>query len=197
MKYFLVVLCLFIATPAFAQEQVLIGDDFESGGFGGPAIKITQVNKENAVFVGARGGWIINHTFVLGGAGYGLVTRVNANTTDSLHKYIDLGYGGVDLEYVTLSDNLVHLSIELLIGGGGVTYRNVPEDNGEDFNDHHTINGFFILEPTLHANLNVTYFFRLAGGVSYRYVSGLNSTLATNNGLSGVSAVLTLKFGAF
>ena len=31
----------------------------------------TTLNGENAVLVGGRGGWIINHSFVLGGAGYG------------------------------------------------------------------------------------------------------------------------------
>lgn len=79
MKYALFLLFAIITLPVFAQEQTLIGSgEIENGGFGGPVVKVTSINGESAVFVGGRGGWIINHTFVLGGAGYGLVTNVNA-----------------------------------------------------------------------------------------------------------------------
>jgi len=59
------------------------------------------------------------------------------------------------------------------------------------------MDSFFVIEPSVHVNLNVTTFFRIAAGVSYRYVSGLNSTLSTNADLSGPSGVLTFKFGMF
>jgi hypothetical protein len=194
MKYTILFLLSTLTFPVFAQEQTLISGDIESGGFGGPAIKITSINGENAVLAGGRGGWIINHTFVLGGAGYGLVTDVNAKKTDSVHQFIEMGYGGLNLEYIASSDNLIHLSIELLVGGGGIKYK---DENGDRFGDHHSMNGFFVLEPGVNANLNVTHFFRIAGGVSYRYIGGLQSSLSTNTDLSGPSAVLTLMFGKF
>lgn len=194
MKYTIIFLLVLSALPVFAQEQTLINGDIESGGFGGPAVKITSINGENTVLVGGRGGWIINHTFVLGGAGYGLVTNVNANKTDTIHKFIEMGYGGLDLEYIASSDNLIHLSLGLLIGGGCIGYK---DENDDEFNYHRSMTGFFILEPGVNANLNVTHFFRIACGVSYRYVSGSQSSLSTNSGLSGPSAVLTLKFGKF
>jgi hypothetical protein len=194
MRYAILILLAVLTLPVFAQEQTLISGDIESGGFGGPAIKITSINGENAVLVGGRGGWIINHSFVLGGAGYGLVTNVNAKKTDSIHQYLEMGYGGLNLEYIASSDDLIHLSIELLVGGGGIRYK---DENNDEFENHHTMNGFFVLEPGAHANLNVTKFFRIACGVSYRYISGLQSLLSTNADLSGPSAVLTLKFGKF
>jgi hypothetical protein len=198
MKYVYLFLCLILSIPVFAQEETLIGSEIESGGFGGPSLKITQLNNENAVLLGARGGWIINHTFVLGGAGYGLVTRVQAQKTDSIHHTIDFGYGGLDLEYIASSNNLVHLSIGLLVGAGGVGYRNDDDNRYDDIiDDSHPKDAFFILEPNVQANLNVTSFFRIAAGVSYRYISGLQSQLATNTSLDGVSGVLTLKFGKF
>ena len=196
MKYVPFLLLVVLTLPVLAQEQTLIGGDIESGGFGGPAVKVTTLNGETAVFVGGRGGWIINHSFVLGGAGYGLVTNVNAKITDSVHQFIEMGYGGLDLEYIASSDDLIHLSIGLFIGGGGIGYKH-GDDDDDRFDDHHPMKGFFILEPSVHANLNVTHFFRIAGGVSYRYVNGLKSTLSTNTDLSGPSVVLTLKFGKF
>ena len=195
MKYVLFLLLVILTLPVFAQEQTLIGSgDIENGGFGGPVVKVTSINGESAVLVGGRGGWIINHTFVLGGAGYGLVTNVNAKKTDSVHQFIQMGYGGLDLEYIASSNDLVHLSLGLLIGGGSIGFK---DENENLFDNHRTIKGFFVLEPSAHANLNVTHFFRIAGGISYRYVNGLKSPLSTNADLSGLSAVLTLKFGKF
>jgi hypothetical protein len=187
-------LLLVVVFPALSQEQTLIGGDFESGGFGGPVLKVTTVNGVGAVMVGGRGGWIINHSFVLGGGGYSLVTNVKAKLTDSAHQYIELGYGGLDLEYIASSDDLLHLSMGLLIGGGSAGYKN---ENSDSFNQHHSMDSFFVLEPSVHANLNVTHYFRIAAGVSYRYITGLQSVVATNADLSGPSAVLTLKFGKF
>jgi hypothetical protein len=195
MKYVLFLLFVTITLPVFAQEQTLVGaGDIENGGFGGPAVKVTSINGETAVLVGGRGGWIINHTFVLGGAGYGLVTNVRAKNTDFVHQFIHMGYGGLDLEYIASSNDLVHFSLELLIGGGGMGFKDEDDDM---FDNHRTMESFFVLEPSAQANLNVIHFFRIAGGVSYRYVNGLKSPLSTNTDLSGLSAVLTLKFGRF
>jgi hypothetical protein len=194
MKYALFLLLVIFTLPSFAQEQTLINGDIESGGFGGPAVIITSINGETAALVGGRGGWIINHTFVLGGAGYGLVTNVNAKNTDSVHQFIEIAYGGLDLEYIASSNSLVHFSLELLIGGGTIGFK---DENDNGFDNHRTMKEYFVLEPTAHVNLNVTEFFRIACGVSYRYVNGLHSPLSTNADLSGPSAVLTLKFGKF
>ena len=195
MKYALFLLFVIITLPVFAQEQTLIGaGEIENGGFGGPAVKVTIINGETAVLIGGRGGWIINHTFVLGGAGYGLATNVHAKKTDSIHQFIHMGYGGLDLEYIASSNDLIHFSLELLIGGGSIGFK---DENEDIFDNHRTTESFFVLEPSAHANLNVTHFFRIAGGISYRYINGLESPLSTNTGLSGLSVVLSLKFGKF
>ena len=179
---------------AFAQEETLLNGDIESGGFGGPSVRVTNINGESAILVGGHGGWIINHTFVLGGGGYGIVNDVKAKVTDSIHQYIEMGYGGLEFQYIASSDKLLHLSMEVLVGGGGIGYK--PEDN-DVFDSARKHDTFFILEPSVHANLNVTQFFRIAAGVSYRYVSGLKSIVSTNVDLSGPSASLILKFGKF
>lgn len=194
MKKLVFLLVLVFTFSAFAQEATLINGEIESGGFGGPVLKVTTINGENSVMVGGRGGWIINHSFVLGGGGYGLVTDVKPKVSDSIHQYIEMGYGGLELEYIASSNDLLHLSIGMLVGGGGIGYK--YEDNNS-FNSSHNRNAFFVLEPNINANLNVTRFFRIAAGVSYRYVSGLKSAVSTNADLSGPSAVLTLKFGRF
>ena len=194
MKKLVFLLVIVFTFSAFAQEATLINGEIESGGFGGPVLKVTNINGENSVMVGGRGGWIINHSFVLGGGGYGLVTDVKAKVSDSIHQYIEMGYGGLELEYIASSNDLLHLSIGMLVGGGGIGYKYETNDG---FNSMHNKNSFFVLEPNINANLNVTRFFRIAAGISYRYVSGLKSVVSTNADLSGPSANLTFKFGKF
>jgi hypothetical protein len=191
MKKLIFLLVIVFTFSALAQEATLINGEIESGGFGGPVLKVTNINGENAVLVGGRGGWIINHSFVLGGGGYGLVTDVKAKVTDSIHQYIEMGYGGVELEYITSSDDLLHLSMGLLVGAGGIGFKQVDNDG---FMASHKNNSFFVLEPSVNANLNVTHSFRIAAGVSYRYVSGLKSVVSTNADLIGPSANFDIKF---
>ncbi len=79
---FIMVICL-VAFPAFAQEETLIKGDVESGGFGGPVVKMTSLNGQDGILVGGRGGWILNHSFIIGGGGYGLANNVRAKVPGS------------------------------------------------------------------------------------------------------------------
>ncbi len=199
----LLMLSLFTVLPLTAQEEeTLVSGPVESGGFGGPSLRITKINGETAVLVGGRGGWIINHVFMIGGAGYGLVTRNAAKTPGLLgEKDLDVGYGGLEMEYYVNPNDLIHGSVRLLLGGGGVAYR-------EDVmaTSHRDMDGFFVAEPGVSINLNVTHFFRISAGASYRIVTGVDAPtdilghpapLTSNADLSGPSALLTLKFGKF
>jgi hypothetical protein len=160
-KLIFIFLIIVFVVAASAQEQTLVRGKYESGGFGGIVLKVTNINSEHAVFVGGRGGWIIDHSFAFGGAGYGLVTH-------GLSVF-PMGYGGLDFEYFVSSNDLIHLSIGLLAGAGGVGYKD------ETMTGNHR--SFWVLEPSVNANLNVTKFFRIAAGVSYRYVSGVKSVI--------------------
>ena len=83
--------------------------------------------------------------------------------------------------------NLVHFSFYTLIGGGGANY-NEEDQNGDTF---------FVIEPGVNALFNVTDFFRIGGGVSYRLISGVNLDGVSDTDLSGASVALTFKFGSF
>lgn len=180
--------------PAFAQdEETLISGEIKSGGFGGPVLKVTSINGESAFLVGGRGGWIVNHSFIIGGGGYGLVTNVNAKTPSIFgERYLNFGYGGLELEYVPASNDLIHASFMTLIGGGGIGYRDA------DFNvRHNSTDAFFVLEPAANMTLNVTRYFRISAGFSYRYISGVETSASTSKDLSGPSGILTFRFGEF
>lgn len=190
MKKIWILVMLLVATTAWAQEETLFSGKLESGGFGGPVVKMTQFIDKSGILVGGRGGWIINHAFVIGGGGYGLVNEITASN-DSL---LSFGYGGVELEYVHRSNKLLHFTVQTLIGGGSVEYRDKRNKDAQN-NDVH--DDFFIAEPGVNVILNVSKNFRIGLGGSYRYVTGVSFRGLNNSDLSGPSAVLTFKFGSF
>ncbi len=193
----LFLLTILVALPVFAQEQTLFAGKIEHGGYGGPVVKFTTVNDKFGVLVGGRGGWIIDHTLVIGGGGYGLVNEVEANTVEpQIGKYLEFGYGGFEIEWVVNSDKLVHFSIHTLIGGGGVQYRSESGDIAfqDRYNDE-----FFVLEPGATLDINVTTWVRFSVGATYRYINGIesDSKLTSNTDLNGLSAMVMLRFGKF
>lgn len=202
-KLSLVVVVLFIINPFFSsieaqRAETLISGSVSHGGFGGPMISAGDVAGSPGLWVGGRGGWIINiddeHAISLGGGGYGLVTNhqvpVSVDGNDDL--YALNGYGGFVMEYTNRSYKLTHFTISTLIGGGGLMLR---ERNYDDVSDD--VNSYFVFEPGFNLELNVTDFFRIAAGVQYRLTSGINEYGFKDSDFSGLNGVLTFKFGGF
>lgn len=195
---FVFAVAILFSQQLFAQEETLISGEVSHGGFGGPVVKFTQINGEFGVLVGGRGGWIINHTFVLGGGGYGLVNNIDANVIlQSQVPLINFGYGGFEMEYIFHSDKILHFSFYTLIGAGTVTYRDRFNWNDFDFDFDYSNNTFFVIEPAANIELNVTDFFRINAGVGYRFISGIDFDNLDNSDFSGPSANITFKFGKF
>ena len=197
--------CLLLASESVRaqEEETLLSGGLESGGYGAPVVKFTSVKGEFAVMVGGYGGWLINHAFLLGGGGYGLATRHVLEPASGIagipgDRRIEFGYGGGMLEYLFNPKAVVHSSVSLLIGGGAVGVL----DNWGSFSEwnygyERPWDGVFVLEPSLNVEVNVTTFFRVNAGGSYRLVSGVTMFGLTNSDLSGPSINLALKFGSF
>jgi hypothetical protein len=202
MRHIAVVTLMVCALTVQAEEKTLVGSaSVDNGGYGALVIKFSPINHKFGVLVGARGGWIINHTFAIGLAGYGLVNNVPADSPGPWGEtLVNFGYGGLDLEYIANSDDLVHYSIHTLIGAGGVGFRNDAWSRMSwDFHEsaNPLRNTFFVLEPGVNIDLNVTPWFRLSAGASYRFVGGVTSEASSSEGLSGPSGMLTFRFGSF
>jgi hypothetical protein len=206
-KLFVIIFLIVTGMIGYSQEETLLDENFESSGYGGPVVKFTQIKDEFGLLIGGYGGWLINHTFMIGGGGYGLVNKIKANpeAQDLYYSFtgrplnIEMGYGGVILEYINNSNSLVHFAISTLIGGGGITYNERDDNNWDWSNDlnNKPHDAFFVVEPELKAELNIASFCRLNVGCSYRFISGVNIIGLKNSDLSGPSANITLKFGKF
>ena len=184
---------------AHAQEaETLVGGRSSFGGFGGPVVKVSPVVDGTGVFVGGRGGWIINarpgHTFVLGGGGYGLVNDIATGTVneDDQPLYLSMSYGGFEVEYVNNTTKLIHFSVLTFVGTGAAVAR--EKDADPDFDGAER---FFVFEPTANAIVNFASFFRAGAGVGYRFVNGARVPGLSDASLSGIAATVTFKFGSF
>ncbi len=193
MKKIIILIIISVTILGIAQADSLFSSGSISGVFGGPLVKYTKINNENALILGARGGWAFNSQFTIGGGAYGLVNDIPINAAQPDTNFVNLGYGGIVVEFVGMSDNVIHWQVGGLIGTGAVSTRNGNETGKNDI--------IFVLEPGADAVLNITSTIRLAAGISYRFVSGVDpdnfSGHLTNSDLSSFSANLTLLFGSF
>jgi hypothetical protein len=191
-KWILVVLILFVAVPfaVSAEQKTLVPEHFESGGYGGPAVKFTMVKDKFSYMAGGGGAWLINHRLSIGGMGYGLVSDLE--TTDGGNKYdIDMSYGGFDVGYAFFPDSVVHFTIHGTIGWGSVSSTDTGTKDTES-------DEFFVLEPNIDAEVNVTTWIRLCVGASYRYASGVSGvSVISDSDLRGIGGTIFIKFGSF
>lgn len=199
----LFVLCA--ATPAFAEESNLAGGEMTAhGGYGAFGSRMSTIHGERAFFLGGRGGWIINHRLVLGGAGYGLVNEIGRVTApDGTERHLGMGYGGPMLGLILASDRLIHLTLDVVVGAGGAAWERF-DDDGDDWEDQLDDDdeddygsAFFVVEPSINLELNVAPFLRVSAGVGYRYVKGLDMPCVKEDDLRGRTFGVALKFGHF
>jgi len=180
------------AAPEQQQPEVLLGDPIVHGGYGGPRVAFGRVAAREAVIVGGEGGWIVNHRFILGGAGYGLVTNQPAPGVYSATEDLTMGYGGCLIGYTLMPQRLVHATFTALIGAGGLGTKGRMHGGNSDLGDT-----FFVLEPTATVELNVARHFRVGVAASYRWVRGVETEGMKNGDLSGLFGSMVLKFGKF
>ena len=186
------------------QETFFGGKDVTFGGYGGPEIRVTQINKEPGLIVGGRGGVIISHVLSIGGAGYGLVTThpiknyFNSSSSDTT-VYFRMGYGGLLVSCFFEPSRKIHVTTNLVIGAGGAAYTrswglmNNHSWGSGDFES----TAFFIMEPTVGVEFNIFSFFRIEANAGYRYTYGIDLSRTKSSDVNGLSAGLTFKFGKF
>lgn len=187
------------------EPETLFSGESHVTGYGCPELKFTQINGDWGIMLGGRGGVIVDKTLSIGGAAYLLLTSHKVKDYKDVEPnqniYIRTLYGGFVFEYINSSDKVVHFTVNSLVGAGiaGYTesiYCNQCNTSRRDWLKE--ISGYFVVEPGITIDLNVTTFFRISMGGSYRFVSGLNlKEPITNKELSGPSLNLAFKWGGF
>jgi hypothetical protein len=191
---------LFLVLPLMTQAQeaeTLFSGGVDHGGYGSLVFGVTSVNGQAAYLRGTRGAWVIRfgdgNAIHLGLAGYRIATdfdAVNQRGPGNRPPEMRTNYGGFEIEYVNRSLKMVHFGAQTLVGSGSVRYRK-DADSGRRSDD------YFVIQPGANIHLNITNWFRLSGGVFYRYAANVNLEGTSDSDLSGLSAMIGLRFGKF
>ena len=183
--------------------KTLLGDGAKVRGFGSVDIRMTEMMDDLGVLVGAHGGIILNNHFVIGLGGYGLTSNFQEEGGENFDDlYLYGGYGGLILGGIFSPKEVVHIYTPVLIGAGGmeVTDRNYLNNFHRPqppFGTYTETSAFFVVEPGLEVEINVTRFFKIGVGASYRFIRESDLITVTDKDLSGFSGGMSLKFGKF
>lgn len=216
----ILLLIIFFSAVSQAQEQNTQQEGMKTifsksngnppkGGYGGISMGYTNISGKNAFIAGAGGGFLLDHRFTIGLAGYCFVSNIN-HLDHEQQPTIDNfslagGYGGLLLEYIIAPLQPIHVSFPVLIGGGGAFL--IENRDYNENNSHVPYSTFFVLEPGVDVEVNVVKFFRIALYGSYRYtnnfsidyysLAGIKQFSTPDDALRSFNFGVKLKFGKF
>ena len=187
---------IFQSSGAFSQEpdtfKTLLKSDVKITKLFSPEVKINSIQGDIGTLVGLYGGPLINRTLLIGACG-----GVNLG-----HPRVNYGYFGGIVQYIFNPEEMIHFSSQLVMAYG--TTKDYENPKSGLLDNFWNISGtsFYVLEPGVNFELNLSTGLIFVAGVSYRYVSGLNTnsedislTHVTNEDMSGVNFSIGLKFG--
>jgi hypothetical protein len=130
----------------------------------------------------------------------------------------DAKFGGLNLEYTPKPLSLIHVSFPLFLGAGFAEIDSVSTQNergkysrdrnksgfGDEMYSNKSESAFFVVQPGIKLETNVTKFAKLYLGANYRLATGKSTSTNTNTAfipvntqLNGLSISLGAKIGIF
>ncbi|WP_297088573.1 hypothetical protein [uncultured Draconibacterium sp.] len=209
MKQLTILLAFILATGlAYAQDdyyndqvETIFSNRKSNGGYGAFSVGYTQIDGRDAMVAGARGAFIFDHSFAIGLAGYGFVNDLehyDYRPNPEERFFLAGGYGGLFFEPIVGGTKPVHVSFPILVGMGGIS---LIEHNRWDWDWNYTheydTDLFFVFEPGVELEVNLTRFFRIAAFGSYRLTSDIKLYDTGADVLRGFNVGMTFKFGKF
>jgi len=186
---------IMLVSSVNAQEaETLIGPGTDFGYAFVVDLKTSSIQDELGTLIGIGGGVIVNRSTLLG-------LTVGANVS---HPKVNYSYFGLLAQYSLNPNKAVHYSGQVLLAGGSTKDYEQKKSSLMDNFLNTTGAGFYLIEPGVNVELNLTGFTRLVAGVSYRIVTGLNAdsehvktTGITNSDLSGLNVNIGVKLGTY
>jgi hypothetical protein len=195
LAFVLIVALMLCSSGAIAQDEVstktLLKSDVKITEIFAPEVKFNSIQGDIGTLLGFYCGPSINRTFLIGACG-----GVNLG-----HPRVNYGYFGGIGQYVSRPEEIVHFSGQLVVAYG--TTKDYENPKSGPMDNFWNISGasFFLMEPGINLELNISNSMVLVLGMSYRYISGLNEssedislTHLTNEDLSGLNFIIGLKF---
>lgn len=186
---FIFLIFLVFTFQGFGQSETLFSDVHVISGFGGPIVEFSGFKGEVIPAVGGGGGIMLDDFFM---GGYGIGGLDFRDPDVDLENYqMKLGHGGFWLGYHHQRHKLLHVFASAKLGWGDIDVK--YNGNGPRPSDN-----IFVVQPEAGFEVNLFRWFKLAGTVGYRSVTGVNEIETySNSDFSGVTGALTFRFGWF
>lgn len=197
---------------SYAQEQEstdYVEFDDRKNVVHGVYIGVTQhlgeLSDEWASFTTLKLAYVANRKLEIGVAGTFFFSE-QPNTTGVFRGDETLligGYAGLHLEPILFGTKFISVSFPVLIGGGAITILEEKEEGGYDFTTDEIDAGkiefdsFFIIEPGVNLQYNISRFVQLETGIKYRFSDAFRVQHSYKDYMNGFSAGLGLKIGIF
>ena len=180
------------------DEIKTIARDGHSGGFGAVSFKNSKFKEVNVVAMGLRGGWIINRSVAIGIEVYGLIPTAKYDGISAIGKSVLLGgYGGMYIEPIFFSNQIVHVTFPIAGGVGWLGYHEDWEQNTDGETDLIDDDVYWYIEPGVSLELNVSKHFRIATGMTKRFTQDLELIQTGVDEFEGMNYFITFKIGKF
>ncbi len=169
------------------------------GGYFGFTMNYSAIDGENALFLGGRGGWIINHSLTIGLAGYGFSSDFCLDgAVNNKYQMLAGGYGGLLIEPIIAPRFPVHLAFPIILGVGGIACSDSYWSSDDEWDySVESSDAYLIVEPGAELDVNVLKHLRMSIGVTYRYAYNINIDGVDSDILNGLSTGISLKIGKF
>ncbi|MCV9386920.1 hypothetical protein [Reichenbachiella ulvae] len=181
------------------EIRTLTGSSHHGGGFFGLGVKMSEFQNKSLAMGGIRAAWIINRTLSFGVDAWGVIPSTEYTDIPNPNNY-DLnlvgGYGGVFLEPILFSNQVIHLTFPVSSGAGWLGY--IPNIYGDQSSDQLIDQDvFWYVEPGAAVELNISRNFRLNFAVSKRFTQDLDLIGAEDAGFDELNYTLSMKIGRF
>jgi hypothetical protein len=182
------------------EIKTLLGRNRQGGGYCAFTAGYSVIDDKHALLFGGRFGWLASHAVGIGFGANGFINEFHYEPSLDMDVFLAGAYGGLYIEPIVFPRSPIHLSFPVLLGAGGISY--ISKEQSMNDNLIQDSEAFLIVEPACELELNLTRFFRLSMGVSYRFPSPFNVGLsgtpkASAESLKGLGYTVSMKFGKF
>lgn len=157
-----------------------------------------EMDGKSTYFGGAKIAYVANQRFEVGFSGVGFYSEQNTNGALKNNDVFG-GYGGLHLEPIFFGPKKWSMSIPMLVGGGAIAYANkdlediIDEGNGkiEEWEP------FFVFEPGVSIQYNISSYLQFEMGVKYRISSEFDLFPEGITNINGFTGSVGIKVGVF
>lgn len=174
-----------------------LGPRVRIGGYGGVSSAYTHMLNRHGALLGLEAALLLSHRLSLGVAGFGFLRTPSGprDPVDNTPREFGVGYGGFVARYAFLTTLPVYASVGALVGGGAVVLHRDDGNDGWDDDDDAQADGFFVVQPELTVEANMTRWMRLGVNAGYRITSGVQRFGLSESDLNGPVIGAHVQFG--